>query len=75
MPLREKNGLIHLMEGHAGKDHYGITRCGMLYRRKRKDTTWKPTIRFGLPTVWRMRPSSRKPTCVACVAGVRAPIQ
>jgi hypothetical protein len=74
MPVREKNGLVHAVEHYymsGPNGMYGITLCGMIYQHKRKDTTWKTMPRDRVPPVYRMRPSSRMPTCVACAAGVR----
>jgi hypothetical protein len=70
--MRTKDGLVHLVESHEGKDFKGMLRCGLLYRRKAKRrTTWVPmNIAVKGREVVAVR-SGKKPTCVWCVARIR----
>lgn len=71
--MRTKDGLIHLVEAQQTADYKGILRCGLLFRKESKyKTKWIPK---GIPLdrgreVVAVR-SSKRPTCMWCVARIR----
>ena len=66
MPVRGHNGIIHEVREPARRDYHGLTLCGLMYMTKRKGTKWTPTKFTHGTVLYRMRPSSRMPTCIAC---------
>ena len=67
MPVRSRDGLVHAVAEPAGKHLHGVTACGVVYARKRKGSLWKV---HGADKTPHMRPTSKRTTCVACIACV-----